>query len=277
MEEVIQATNETVTENLIAGNKEHIVGLWDDKIRELRRDKHKLEAVHELKFLPNTDEFTQCVNKIHLRDCLPVEYNKRREPVVTTGRRGAGEGDIGSVSGIAVDREMDLVYVSDFVKHVICVYSLEGDFVREFDHRSGCAGAICLSKESVFVSNAGKGTLSITKFSKDGLYLSNTTSMNRDFTLESCSNLCTYNDQTLYVCNFEEEIIEIFTFDLTHTGNFGKDEIHSPKDIKIHEDTIFVLEGVAEKIHTYNTTRIPNLYSTQWIQSSNTISKVSHY
>ena len=58
MEMIKQATNDVVTENLVAGNKEHIVGLWDEKIGELKRDKDKLDSVCELKFVPNTEEFT---------------------------------------------------------------------------------------------------------------------------------------------------------------------------------------------------------------------------
>ena len=255
MEGVIRATNEMVTENLVAENKEQIVGLWDDKIRVLKRDKNNLEAVSELKFLPNIEELTQCVNKIHLRDCVSVEYNKRREPVVMKGKRGAGEEGLGSASDVAVDKEMDLVYVSGYFKDVICVYSLEGEFVRKFGNKINYPKAICLSKNFVFVLNGGKSSY-IAKFSKNGLYLSDTRSVNKDFELKRCKNLCAYNDQTLYVCNSEEDIIEIFTFDLTYTGNFGKDEISSATDIKIHNNTIFILNDIAGEITTYNTQHV---------------------
>ena len=93
MEMIKQATNDVVTENLVAGNKEQIVGLWDEKISELKRDKDKLDSVCELKFVPNLEELIDCVKKIHLRDSLCVEYNKRRDPVVMKGiLRGVGEG-----------------------------------------------------------------------------------------------------------------------------------------------------------------------------------------
>ena len=253
MEGVIRATNEMVTEDLVAENKEQIVGLWDDKIRALKRDKNNLEAVSELKFLPNIEEFTQCVNNIHLRDCVSVEYNKRREPVVMKGKRGAGEEGLGSASDVTVDRETDLVYVAGCLKDVICVYSLEGEFVRKFGNKISYPKAICLSKDFVFVLNTGN---SIAKFSKNGLYLSNTKSVQTDFKLKRCENLCAYNDQTLYVCNSEDKIIEIFTFDLTYTGNFGKGAISSPMDIKIHNNTIFILNDFAGKIHSYNTQHV---------------------
>ena len=251
MEGMIRATNELVTEKLVVGNKEQIVGLLGDRVGELRREKDSLETVYELKFLPNIEEFTQCVNKIHLRYCLPVEYNKRREPVVMEGITGRGEGYIGSASDVAVDGDTGHVYVTEYVKHVVCVYSLEGDFIREFGENLSYPNSICLSKEFVFVSNTAK--TSITKFTKAGLYVNNAISVNEDLELKRFRNLCTYNDQTLYVCNSEEDIIEVFKLDLTYTGNFGKDELGSPIVMKIYNDTIFVLKYITGRILAYNT------------------------
>ena len=66
MEMIKQATNDVVTENLVAGNKEQVMGIWDDKIRDLKRDKDKLDSVCELKFVSNTEELIGCVKKIRL-------------------------------------------------------------------------------------------------------------------------------------------------------------------------------------------------------------------
>ena len=68
--------------------------------------------------------------------------------------------------------------------------------------------------------------------------------------------MCTYNNQTLYVCNKSGNRIEVFGLDLSYTGNFGKEEIDCPSDIKTHNDMIFLLDYKARKIHTYNTEHI---------------------
>ena len=224
MEMIKQATND-VTENLVAGNKTQVMGIWDDKIRDLKSDKDKLDSVCELKFVPNTEELIDCVNKIHLRDSLCVEYNKRREPIVMKGRRGVGEGDMALSAAIAVDKEMDLVYIADSYKAVVNVYSIGGDFVRKIvsDKFKRPIG-VCLSDEFVFVSNLGSE--SVVKLSKTGVYLNDTKTLNKDLTLSSCSNMCTYNNQIVYVCNDVENRIEVFRLDLSYTGNFGEGEIH---------------------------------------------------
>ena len=255
MEMIKQATNDVVTENLVAGNKEQVMGIWDDKIRDLKRDKDKLDSVCELKFVPNTEELIGCVKKIHLRDSLCVEYNKRREPIVMKCRTGVGEGDVGSSGAIAVDKEMDLVYVTDYDKDVVNIYSIEGNFVRKLviDKLIGPYGICFLSDEFVFVSD---GISKVVKFSKAGVYLSDTETVNKDLTLTSCGNMCTYNNQTVYVCNNNEDRIEVFGLDLSYTGNFGEEEISNPTDIKTYNDRIFVLDCVLHKIHTFNTEHV---------------------
>ena len=255
MEMIRQATNDVVTENLVAVDKEGIVGLWDEKIKKLERDKNKLDSVCELKFVPNTEELIDCVKKIHLRDSLCVEYNKRRDPIVMKGRRGAGEGGMGCGSAIAVDKEMDLVYVTDYYNCVVNVYSTEGNFVRKIvsDKLCGPCG-ISLSDEFVFVTDA-KGE-KVLQFSKTGVYLNDSNTVNKDLSLTGCGNMCTYNNQTLYACNNPENRIELFGSDLSYTGNFGEEEIGCPSDIKTHNDMIFVLDYISGRIHTYNTEHI---------------------
>ena len=255
MEMIRQATNDVVIENFVVENMGHIVGLWDAEIRELKRDKEKLDSVCELKFVPNTEELIDCVKKIHLRDSLCVEYNKRRDPIVMKGRTGAGEGDMGYVRAIAVDKEMDLVYVTDWCNDVVNVYSTEGDFVRKIvsDKLYGPYG-ISLSDEFVFVSTSRRKN--VVKFSKAGVYLSDSKTVNKDLSLTKCRNMCTYNNQTLYVCNHSENRIEVFGLDLSYTGNFGEEEIDDPSDIKTHNDMIFVLDYKVRKIHSFNTEHI---------------------
>ena len=106
----------------------------------------------------------------------------------------------------------------------------------------------------MFVSDAGSEY--IVKLSKTGVYLNDTKTVIKDLTLSSCRNMCTHINQTVYVCNDKDNRIEVFRLDLSYTGNFGKEEIHNPTDIKTHNDRIFVLDFAVSKIHTFNTEQI---------------------
>ena len=95
-----------------------------------------------------------------------------------------------------------------------------------------------LVTEFVFVSTSRRKN--VVKFSKAGVYLSDRKTVNKDLSLTRCRNMCTYNNQTLYVCNESRNRIELFGLDLSYTGNFGEEEIGDPSDIKTHNDMIFV-------------------------------------
>ena len=250
LEGIIKATKDALTENLLAGSKEMAVSLWEDKVKDLRREKDVLEPVCELKFLSNMDEMSASINRIHLRDCGVVEFKRRREPLVMTGRRGGNAGDIYEPFGIAVDRETDLVFVADKYKQFISVYSLEGEFIKSFgDGKLRGPYGICLCEEFVFVTD--RSSKVVVKFLRSGDYVCDSRSKNRDTQLYIPSNLCIHN-QSVYVCNSGKHRIDLFTFDLQFIESFGESKLCYPEDIKTHRDTIFVLTQIDNSIHSFN-------------------------
>ena len=251
IEVIRKATGDLLTENLIAGSKEQVVSLWADKINNLRREKEKLDSVWELKFVPNSFEISASVNKIHLKECGTVDFNKRREPLVMTGKRGRYEGSILLAYAIAVDKETDLVFVVDTFKKRITIYSLEGDFIKSFGKgKLRTPFGICVSEEFVFVTDVGNN--SVVKFLRSGEFVCDTKSQNKDAQLEKLHNLCVHN-QSVYVCNYSKHRIELFNSDLLFNKSFGDSKLNSPEDIKIFKGTIFVLTQIDNSIHTFNT------------------------
>ena len=249
LEGIIKATKDALTENLLAGSKEMGVSLWEDKVKDLRREKDKLDSVCELKFLPNMDEMPASINRIHLRDCGVVEFKRRREPLVMTGKRGGNAGEMYEPKGVAVDRETDLVFVADFCKELISVYSLEGEFIKSFgDGKLRGPYGICISEEFVFVTDMIYD--SVVKFLTSGEYVCDSKSQSTDIQWYT-PNLCIHN-QSVYVCDSIKNKIDIFTFDLQFMKSFGESKLGYPRDIKTHRDTIFVLTQVDNSIHSFN-------------------------
>ena len=250
LEGVIKATKDALTENKLAGSKEMGVSFWVDKVKDLRREKDELDSVCELKFVSNSVEMSASINRIHLRDCGVVEFKRRREPLVMTGKRGGNAGDIYRPYGIAVDRETDLVFVADFYRQFISVYSLEGEFIKNFgDGKLRGPYGICISEEFVFVTDINSN--SVVKFLRSGEYVCDSKSKNRDIQQDTPSSLC-INNQSVYVCDSEKHRIGLFNFDLQFIKSFGESKIRYPRDINIHRDTIFVLTQEDDSIHSFN-------------------------
>ena len=252
LEGIRKETNEMLKMNLAAKTKESAITMWDDKIEELTRKKADLDQVSTLKFVINSEEFSDFVKRMHLRELEAVEYCKRREPLVMKGKIGYGEGEVIGPSGISIDDTSNEVFVIDNYKDLVCVYSSEGDFIRKFgEEQLDEPNGICLSGEFIFVSNLSSSVIS--KFAKTGEFVKSTSLEGENaIQLKSPTGLCVHNE-FVYICNGGHNRIELLKLDLTFVKNFGEDKLKYPEDIKLFKNQIFVLVQLNSTIHTFNT------------------------
>ena len=250
--EEIKESIRKVKSNLITRDRDDNIKLWDDKTAELKQNKSNLNQVYTLKFVVNSEECSDCVMRMHLREIEAVEYCKRKEPLVMKGKRGYGDGEIITPYGISIDDTSNEVFVADYYKHLVCVYSSEGDFIRKFggDWLNGSYG-ICLSGEFIFVSSLSSSVIS--KFAKSGEFVKSTSLEGENaIQLKSPRGLCVQNE-FVYICNFGHNRIEVLELDLAFIKNFGEDKLKYPQDIKLFQNQIFVLVQLNSTIHTFNT------------------------
>ncbi|KAI6658019.1 Outer membrane phospholipase A [Oopsacas minuta] len=245
IEMVKRATNEVITQNAIAEDKQYVVSLWDDKIRQLKKEQEKLDPICEVKFVSNLIELEYCMNTFHLRECV-AKFGKRKEPVAM--KRITNEGDNITGFDLTVDKETNLLYVTDYYKGLVHIFSQEGELLKSFgEQRLVSPYGISLSEGFVYVSDQD----SIFKFVKSGEYLNDTNSSNIEFDFYP-RGICVYL-QSVYVCNSGRNSIELFNSDLVYTNRFGEDKLKYPIDINAHNEKIFVLTELDEffLVHIY--------------------------
>ena len=252
LEGIKNATNEMLKTNLAARKKENAIKMWDDEIEELTRKKADLDQVSTLKFVVNSEEFSDCVKRMHLREIEAVEYCKRREPLVMKVKRGFGEGEVIDPKAVSIDDTSNEVFIIDSFKALVYVYSSEGHFLRQFGEKllKGPYG-ICLSGEFIFVSNLSSSGIS--KFTKTGEFVKSTSLEGENaIQLKGPRGLCVHNE-FVYICNKGHNRIEVLKLDLTFVKNFGENKLTYPQDIKLFKNQIFVLVQLNSTIHTFNT------------------------
>lgn len=87
-------------------------------------------------------------------------FDKKGKPVLTLGRKGAGEGELYFPSGVAIAPD-DEVYVSDTGNHRIVVFNRAGQFLRSWgSHGSGPGQFIgpmglAVSKDLIYIADSG--------------------------------------------------------------------------------------------------------------------------
>ena len=252
LEGIRKATNEMLKMNLAARSKEIVIKTCNDGIKTLTEKKTDLDQVSTLMFFGNSEEFSDCVKRMYLREIEAVEYCKRREPLVMKGKRGFGEGEVITPHAISIDDLNNKVFVVDYYRHLVCVYTSEGDFVRKFGEKElNNPSRICLSGEFIFVSSLSNSVIS--KFTKAGEFVKSTSLEGENaIQLKSPRGLCVHNE-FVYICNSGHNRIEVLKLDLTFVKNFGEDKLEYPEDIKVFKNQIFVLVQLNSTIHTFNT------------------------
>ena len=192
LEGMRNAANEMLKGNFVVGDKDDIVQILDGRVQRKKGKKSDLELISNQRFLDNSDEFTDCVKRMHLRGLEAVEYCKRREPLIMKGKRGYGEREVIVPYGMAIDVTSDEVFVVDFYNSLVCVYSSEGELVRKFgeEQLNGPYG-ICLFGKFLFVSSFLRSV--IYKFAKTGEFVKSTSLEGENaIQLENPTGMCVY-------------------------------------------------------------------------------------
>ena len=253
LEEIRKATNEMLKMEVASRKKEDAIKMWDDEIEELTGTKADLDQFSNLKFVVNSEEFSDFVKRIHLREIEAVEYKTiRRKPLVMKVKIGYGEGEVIDPQGIAIDVTSNEVFVADDVKQLVDVYSSEGDFIRKFgEEQLKRPYGICISGELLFISSTSCSIIS--KFAKTGEFVESSSLEGENaIQLKSPRGLCVHKE-FVYICNYGHNRIEVLKPDLTFVKNFGEGKLKYPEDIKVIQNQIFVLVQLNSTIHTFDT------------------------
>ena len=250
LEKAKKVTDDILTEKFVAKDKGDVENVFNTKIAKALSDKGNYEPVCDFEFITNSVWVSNSIGKIHLRSCGASQFNQRLEPIVMNGKRGVGEGLIASLRGVAVDK--DLIYIVDHLTNVVSIYSLEGDYLKNFGKgKLSDPYGICVSQDAVFVTN--RGNTSVSKFLKSGHFVNDSTHSNPGLQLGLLSSLCTH-DVFVYVCNRGKHRIEVLgSSDLKFKQSFGQGIFHCPEDIKVSNNKLFIITQYEKLIHTFTT------------------------
>ena len=195
------------------------------------------------------ERILKAIEETDLIELIP-EYVGRENPILKSCSRGTGKGMFNYPRGIAIDNQVNEVYISDWSNNRIQVMSLNGEFLRSFTHdQLKEPHGICISEKELFVADREGYLL---KFDKSGRFLKQTGSRgDTPGYFNIITGLC-YEEGLVYVCDFTYQRIQIFDSNLKYAKTFASREISLPTDIKIHSKSIFILSQGHNEIYCYN-------------------------
>ncbi|KAI6660438.1 NHL repeat containing protein [Oopsacas minuta] len=238
-----------LTSNLLENSKVISLEVIDKQIESWKQKQAsmKIHAKHELKW--NEFEVKNALNGVDLILTDPC-YSKRNLPTYSTCKQGHEEGDISVPFYIALVEEENEVYIADSGNHRIAIHNMEGEFLRQFNKtRVESPRGIAVTNEAVFVTDNIQHALY--KFNHEGEISRKIKKQGegRGAFLNPCAVACKYS--YVYVCDFNNNRIQIFDEDLKLDRIIANKEFGYPSDILFSKKYFYVLSTVNNAIFQY--------------------------
>ena len=202
-----------------------------------------VELLYQLKCV--THELEGCISRLGEIVELPVyvpHYATRHTPVVATGKTGSAPGELGSPSGVAIHEDTHQIFVCNFWKDRVEIFSETGEYVSmmgvgELLDPYG----ITMHGDSVYVSCWGDHTVS--KFSLTKMChvrrIGGIGSSNGHFNFPR--QLTTDSIGRVFITDQDNNRICIHDPNLNHLRSIEHQSMSGPCDVKVSRDRLYIL------------------------------------
>ena len=182
-----------------------------------------------------------------------IYYTKRTQPVINACEKGMGDEQLLSPFGVVIDHSTNNIYVADNANHCIKVFDSTAKYLFKFGHlgeegKMKCPRGLAISGNRIIVSQSNL----ILNYHLDGKFISR---INKYWggELDSLRGLTTDTiNGDIYVCNNSNNLVLIISKNFTFISQFGKDSLKHPRDVKITEEFIFVLDEHNPCLHLFD-------------------------
>ena len=184
-----------------------------------------------------------------------IDYKSKTQSVISVCDRGTSNEQFSGPYGVTVDHNTGNIYVADNYTHCVKMFDNTAKYLLKFGNGKG-EGKMSLPRgllirgNKVFVSHNN----CILVYQLDGKFVSSIGSGgSEELQFNGPRGLSTdeYNND-IYICDTGNHRIQIISENLHFESQFGKDTLHSPRDIKHYRDNIFILDQSNPCLHIYN-------------------------
>ena len=191
-----------------------------------------------------------------------IDYKSKKQPLVSVCERGVGMEQLNSPFGVTVDNNTENIYIADCFNDCVKVFDSTGRYLFKFGDSAGKGNmcyprgvAICGDRIIISHGNNWRGVNhSILLYKLNGQFVSNIGTRGigeKEFSYPTSLTIDESNGD-IYVCDSNNNRIQILNKEFSFKSQFGKDTLKSPRDAKLSKEYIFVLDASNPCLHLFS-------------------------
>ena len=184
------------------------------------------------------------------------DYKSKKQPLVTVCEKGKGMEQLNNPLGVTVDNKTGNIYVADHYNNCVKVFDSTGKYFFKFgdndDKGKMCSPigvAICGDRILITQDNN-----CILNYQLNGKFISRIGRQGRgklEFNFPFGLTIDESNGD-IYICDSNNNRIQILNSDFSFKSQFGKDTLIDPRDVKLSNEYIYVLDASNPCLHLFN-------------------------
>ena len=205
---------------------------------------------HKEKLLTEVNKLCKLVERVS-----EINYKNKTQSIISVCDEGTGNGQLSRPFGVTVDHYTGNIYVADSRNNCVKLFDNTSKYLLKFgdgkrEGKMSCPRGLLIHDYRVFVSQ----NHCILVYELDGKFVSRIGNEGSgELQFNGPWGLATdeFNND-MYICDYTNNRIQIISENLQYKFQFGKDTLNSPRDIKLTQQHIYVLDASNPCIHVYN-------------------------
>ena len=185
-----------------------------------------------------------------------IDYKSKKQPLVSVCKRGNGMEQLNNPLGVTVDNKTGKIYVADQSNSCVKVFDSTGKYLFKFGDNEG-EGKMCyplgvaIYEDRIFIT---QGNYCILNYQLNGKFISRIGRPGRGELEFSHLFSLTIDESNgdIYICDRNNNRIQILNNDLSFKSQFGEDKLRDPRDVKLSKEYIYVLDESSPCLHLFS-------------------------
>ena len=185
-----------------------------------------------------------------------IDYKSKKQPLLSVCKRGKGMKQLENPLGVTVDNRTGNIYIADHDNNCVKVFDSTGKYLFKFGDNEGegkmyYPRGVAIYEDIILITQSNDCILN---YQLNGKFVSRIGRQGRG-ELEFINLFGLTIDESngdIYICDYNNNRIQILNNDLSFKSQFGNDTLKSPRDVKLSKEYIYVLDESNPCLHLFS-------------------------